>query len=267
MNMSLECSENEIVKSAQPADLRPDLLARARRMAVINNKDHPWKDLDDPALLKNAALYKKDYKTGEEGITLAGILLLGTDEIIHAVVPHYKTDLIFRGREFDWNEDRDEVRTNLMDSYDRIMAFVIRHLPSPFYLEGTVRYNIRNIIFREIAVNLLVHREYSDPYPACFVIERDRIFTENANQPYFHGKIGPKTDTPYPKNPTIARFFRQIGFAYDMGAGVRKISRYAGAYAGSQPVMTDSEIFRLDWKTNLFGYVKDPRGTIISVGD
>ena len=43
---------------------------------------------------------------------------------------------------------------------------------------------------------------------------------------------------------------------YKLGSGVRKITQYAEAYAGSQPILTDSDIFRLEWKTNLFQDVK-----------
>lgn len=43
---------------------------------------------------------------------------------------------------------------------------------------------------------------------------------------------------------------------YKLGSGVRKITQYAEAYAGSQPILTDSDIFRLERKTNLFQDVK-----------
>ena len=259
-------SENQIFKYARLDDLREDLIAKARKMAVIRDANHPWKELDDLELLKSASLYKRDVQTGEEGITLAGLLLLGKDEIIASVLPHFKTDLIIRVKDSSRYDDRDDVRTNLIDSYDRIMAFVAKHLPSPFYLEGTARIDIRNIIFREIAVNLLVHREYTNHYPAKLVIEKERIFTENGNKPYIHGNINPEMNTPYPKNPTIARFFKEIGLADELGSGVRKITQYAEAYAGSQPVLTDSDIFRLDWKTNLFQDVKSQeQDTIIMV--
>ena len=66
------------------------------------------------------------------------------------------------------------------------------------------------------------------------VIEKDRIFTENGNKPYIHGNINPEMNTPYPKNPTIARFFKEIGLADELGSGVRKITQYAEAYAGNQ---------------------------------
>ena len=132
------------------------------------------------------------------------------------------------------------------------MNFVNKHLPSPFYLEGTARIDVRNVIFREIAANILVHREYSSHFPARFVIEKDRIFTENGNKPYIHGNINPESSIPYPKNPTIAKFFKEIGLAEELGSGVRNLVKYSQIYGGSIPSLTDSEIFKLDWKINLF---------------
>ena len=192
-------SENQIFKYADINDLRPDLIARARKMAVIRDSNHPWKEMDDLELLRSAFLYKKDILTGDYGITLACILLFGKDEIIISALPHFKTDLIIRVKDRERYDDRNDVRTNLIDSYYDIMAFVAKHLPSPFYLEGTSRIDIRNIIFREIAVNLLVHRKYTNHYPAKLVLEKDRIFTENGNKPYIHGNINPDTNIPYPK--------------------------------------------------------------------
>ena len=50
---------------------------------------------------------------------------------------------------------------HLIDSYDRILAFIQKHLPDPFYLEGIERRSPRDHIFREVASNMLIHREYA----------------------------------------------------------------------------------------------------------
>jgi len=58
-------------------------------------------------------------------------------------------------------------------------------LPDPFYLEdteqGPQRTSIRDKIVREIASNILIHREYTNGFPAKIIIERKRIYSENAN--------------------------------------------------------------------------------------
>jgi ATP-dependent DNA helicase RecG len=190
-------------------------------------------------------LYSKNYQTNEEGITLAGILLFGKEKTILSVVPHYKTDLILRRENLDRYDDRDDVRVNLIDSFERIIAFGEKYLPDPFYLEGTQRISVRNKILREIASNILMHREFTSAFPAKFIIEKNQIRTENANKPYGHGKINLKDFSPYPKNPTIARVFKEIGFADELGSGVRNLTKYVKIYSNSTPELIEEDIFKI----------------------
>lgn len=69
-------------------------------------------------------------------------------------------------------------------------------------------------------------REYLSSFPAKFLIEKDRVFTENANRPHGYGLIDPNSFSPFPKNPLISRFFREIGLAEELGSGVRNLYKY-----------------------------------------
>lgn len=237
-------SENRIYPHAELADLREDLIARVRKIAGIQRKDHPWMRMDDMELLKSAQLHQVNLETGKNGITLAGILLLGKDESILSAVPHHRTDLILRIKNIDRYDDRDVVHTNLIDSYDRIMAFIAKHLPDPFHLERDTRVSLRELIFREIASNILIHREYSNPFPAKLIIGKDDVRTENSNKSHGFGLIDPKSFSPFPKNPVIARFFREIGRADELGSGVRNLTKYGEAYGGRMPELMEGDIFR-----------------------
>ncbi len=237
-------SENRIYPYAGLVDLREDLFFRVRKIAGIQRKDHPWLRMDDMELLKSAQLHQTDLETGKSGITLAGILLLGKDDTILSAVPHHRTDLILRVNNLDRYDDRDDVRTNLIDSYDRIMAFIAKHLPDPFYLERDMRISLRELIFREIASNLLIHREYSNPFPAKLIIEHDAVRTENSNKPHGFGPIDPTSFSPFPKNPVIARFFREIGRADELGSGVRNLTKYGKTFGGRLPELTEGDVFK-----------------------
>ena len=78
--------------------------------------------------------------------------------------------------------------------------------------------SLRDNIFREIVVNLLIHREFLNAFPAKLVIEKDRIYTENSNKPHGYGLIDPANFSPFPKNPVIAGFFKQIAWAEELGS-------------------------------------------------
>jgi len=238
-------SENKVYPHLGLDDLDRDLIAKCRKIATLRWEDHPWGGLDDLELLKSAQLYQTDSETGKSGLTLAGILLLGQQLPLLQAVPHHRTDLILRKVDLDRYDDRDFVDVNLVESYERIMAFVRKHLPDPFYLEGTTSISIRDAIFREVASNILIHREYTNAFPAKLIIEQGQVRTENSSRPHGFGRLDPATFTPYPKNPVIARFFRQIGRADELGSGMRKMMKYGRTYGGADPELFEGDVFKM----------------------
>ena len=238
-------TENKIYPHTSLNDLRRDLISRCRKIATRQRANHPWDNMDDLDLIKSAQLHQTNPETGESGITLAGILLLGKDRVILSALPHHRTDLILRKVNIDRYDDRDLVTTNLIESYERIMAFVAKHLPDPFFLEGDNRISLRDTIFREIASNILIHREYLNAFPAKLIIEQRQIRTENSNKPHGSGQINPATFSPFPKNPVIARFFREIGRADELGSGVRNLMKYGKLFSNSNPQMIEGDIFKI----------------------
>ena len=182
-------------------DLRLDLLPKLRVMAANNSgQDRPWNAMTDEELLKSTRLYTKDRATGESGYNLAAIMLLGKDDVIADVVPAYVTDAIFRKVNVDRYDDREIIKTNLIESYEQLMEFGRKHLPDKFYLEQDQRRSLRNIITREMVANTLIHREYTSSYQAKFVIERTRMYVENANRASQIAKLTPDAIEPNPKS-------------------------------------------------------------------
>ena len=83
-----------------------------------------------------------------------------------------------------------------------------------------------------------------NPFPAKLIIERGQVRTENSNKPHGFSVLNPDTFTPYPKNPVIAKFFREIGRADELGSGMRKMMKYGKAYGGADPEMIEGDVFR-----------------------
>lgn len=237
-------SERKVYRFLQKEDLRLDLLPRVRTMASMKRANHPWIELDDESLLRSANLYLKDYETGEEGFTLAAALILGKDDVIASIAPAYKTDAYVQLEDTDRYDDRLIVRTNLIEAYDALLGFAQKHLPDRFFLEGTQAVSLRDIISRELITNTLIHREYTNPFPAKFVIDRDGIHTENASRPRFIGVLSPERFNPLPKNPIIADFFANIGLAETLGSGTRNLFKYSWIYGGGEPVLEEGDVFR-----------------------
>jgi ATP-dependent DNA helicase RecG len=114
--------------------------------------------------------------------------------------------------------------------------------------------------FREVASNILIHREYTNAFPAKLIIERGQVRTENSNKPHGFGVLNPETFTPFPKNPVIAAFFRQIGRADELGSGMRKLMRYGKAYGGDDPKMVEGDVFQIIVKVPEFGLANEGSG-------
>ena len=76
-------------------------------------------------------------------------------------------------------------------------------------------------------------------------IEKDRMYTENANRSSGDGIITPDNMEPNPKNPIIASFFRNIGWSDRLGSGVRNIFKYSKYYSGEEPEFVEGDVFRI----------------------
>lgn len=112
----LTYTEDTIYPAIRPQDLRLDLLPRIRNLIRSRMNQHPWLELGDEQLLLKAGLYQRNWETGKEGYTLAAVLLLGPDEMIHGVIPHYKTDALLRREQVDRYDDRDTIYCNIIEA-------------------------------------------------------------------------------------------------------------------------------------------------------
>ena len=94
---------------------------------------------------------------------------------------------------------------------------------------------------------MLIHREYSNSFPAIFAIYRDKIVSENWNIPYTYGHIDLSTACPHRKNPTIANVFSQTGIVEELGSGIRKMFKYTPLYSnGKEPDIEENDIYRIE---------------------
>ncbi|NJX17652.1 AAA family ATPase, partial [Tamlana crocina] len=82
-------TENEIFPNLHFEDLDQELFTKARNLIRSNRSDHPWMTIKDEELLKEASLWRKDFRTGQEGLTLAAALIFGKDTTIQSLLPAY----------------------------------------------------------------------------------------------------------------------------------------------------------------------------------
>ena len=231
-NLGLEFLDFEVIK-------------KAKKMAMGRVDNHAWADMDEEEILRSSGLILTDPDTGREGITLAAILLFGKDSTIMSVLPQYKTDAIYRVKNMDRYDDREVIITNLIDSFRKLMDFGKKHLNDVFVTEGDQSISARDKILREVVSNILAHRDYSNAYSAKFVIEQDVMYTENSNLPHGHGELQLNKFEAFPKNPPISKVFREIGYADELGSGMRNTNKYTKLYSGGTPSFIEDDVFRI----------------------
>lgn len=161
------------------------------------------------------------------------------------VAPAYVTDAIVRKTNIDRYNDREIIKTNLVESYGRLMDFGKKHLPDKFFLENDMNKSLRNSILREMISNVLMHREFSSSYTAKFVIEKDKMYVENADSSAGEECITEDNLEPNSKNSLIASFFGNMGYVDKLGSGVRNLFKYSKYYSGQEPEFMEGDIFRI----------------------
>ncbi|GHU16635.1 hypothetical protein FACS1894163_06320 [Spirochaetia bacterium] len=148
---SMAFTERKLFPYVTKKELRPDIIKRARQMALNKTTDHPWEHISDMELFKSAGLYEENWVSNEKGFNLAAILLFGRDEVIRSCVPGYITDAILRKENLDRYDDRLMVETNLIDSYSILMEFVAKHTLDRFFLVDDKNVSVRNWLLNRAA--------------------------------------------------------------------------------------------------------------------
>ena len=84
----------------------------------------------------------------------------------------------------------------------------------------------------------------------------------NGNKARGLGAISLTDFVPYPKNPVIALVFKEIGWAEELGSGVRNIVKYSKVYSGTTPEFIDGDVFKT--KISLNGINRSDGGVQLS---
>lgn len=211
-------------------DLDLDALTRYRRRYQTEDPGSPWNGYDDLRFLQALGAHRRDRQTGQEGFTVAGLLLFGSREALRDWRGRHLID--FRRLPEDgsaqerWS-DRVAWERHIFGAFEAIYPRLVRDLPNPFRLQQGVRRGEgpAQIAMREALVNLLVHADYSES-KASLVFRHDQgcDFRNpgNSRVPSSDLLSGDRSD---PRNPILVAAFRYIGLADEAGTGIPKILR------------------------------------------
>ncbi|MEI7857530.1 MAG: ATP-binding protein [Methanomicrobiales archaeon] len=213
-------------------DLDLDTLRSYRNRFRSTKPTHPWNSLDDHEFLRSIGGLTRDRASGEEGLTLAGLLMFGKLRPILDAVPHYLVDYQERRAEDDdgtrWV---DRVTTdgtwsgNLYDFFQIAIQKLYRDLKVPFKLAGPSRIDDTPVheALREALTNTLVHADYSGTIPILIIKRPDMFMFRNPGTmrvPVEDAIRGGASDC---RNRNLQTMFDLIGYGERAGSGLPKI--------------------------------------------
>ncbi len=238
-------SETQIFPELQMNDLNEEIFDKVRKLIAAINTTHSWLTASSERILRDVNFLRKDFNSGDEGLTLAAALVFGKDETIGSILPAYKLDVMVRRKNTDrWDDRLPPLRTNLVDTYIKVLKFVKDQWPEKFFTEGEQRKDLRELIFRELVANVIIHREYNTALASEIIIYTDRVEAKNPNKPRFTGPLDLETFNAEAKNPNIRKFFSELNWADEIGSGVKNINKYLNYFTpGAKPSFIEGDTF------------------------
>ena len=209
-------------------DIDKETLRKYRQIFEIRNEGHVWNSLDDKTFLEKLGGYRKDRRTGVEGLTLAGLMMFGTGQAIREEFSNVFMD--YRNEtevtvDVRWNDRITYDGTwenNLFNFFSKVTPKLTEDLPKPFKLEGLQRIDETPVhkAVREAFVNLIIHADYLMDAGTLKIIKKNKgfVFTNPGIlklpiEDIFRG------GNSKPRNPHMQTMLRMVGFGDNAGSG------------------------------------------------
>jgi ATP-dependent DNA helicase RecG len=177
--------------------------------------------LPDERLLEALGLISK------EGVTLAGVLLVGKPEVIARVAPQHEVTFI-RYRSATRYDQRRDLRGPLLSVLREMEQLVsVNNRVKTVQEEGFGQLEFPDLsweVAREAVLNAVSHRDYFLREGVQVALYRDRL--EITNPGGFIGGVTPKNVLRHPpvhRNELLARAFQSVGLVNRVGLGVDRI--------------------------------------------
>ncbi|MBN8506048.1 MAG: AAA family ATPase [Burkholderiales bacterium] len=230
-------------------DIDRDSLRIYRQMLKDEKPGHPYLEQDDLAFLTSLRGWRRDRASGEQGLTLAGLLMFGRWEAIQEALPHYFLDY----------QERPEAKTelrwvdrlvpdgswsgNLFEFYRRVYRKLIADLKVPFALKDGQRQDDTpvHVALREALVNTLVHADYTGRLSVLVVKRPDMFGFRNPGGlrlPIEQVIRGGESDC---RNRILHQMFLLIGLGERGGSGMPKIFSGWQSSHWRQPLLREKD--------------------------
>ena len=223
--------DSRILPSYNLNDIHLATLRTYRQVFANRTPDNPWNQEPDIEFLRRIGAWRKNRETGEEGLTLAGLLMFGTHPVIQEELPFYMLDYQERLEAKTENRWIDRVTLdgswsgNLYDFYRKVYSKLVDNLKVPFVLDGDQRRDETSVhvAIREALVNVLVHADYTER-ASVLVVKRPDLFGFR-NPGLMRISLDAALEGGYHdcRNRLLHQMFRYVGIGDQAGSGIPKI--------------------------------------------
>lgn len=227
-------------------DLDSESIAQYRNRFSARNTAHAWLSEDIPGFLRKLGAWRKDRDTGEEGVTVAGLLMFGTEDALADKGHGLKYQLDYRERPTNAIADRwtDRVTIdgtwtpNLFQFYLKVYAKLTSGLRLPFAYQSAATTTPSPSLFpdpvrtgqspvheaiQEALVNSLIHADYQGQGGIVIERFRDRIELSNPGRLLVSVVQLMRGGVSECRNENLQTMFRMIGAGDEAGSGIDKI--------------------------------------------
>ncbi|MCL2304528.1 MAG: putative DNA binding domain-containing protein [Planctomycetaceae bacterium] len=199
---------------------------------------HPANPGFDPRQPDKDFLYHWGYlvKDGRRLLPTRGaVMLFGSPLAVHQLIPRPTLDVQFLG--YSMNDPLPETRwidrivceENIVQAWEQLLAKYLFFMPKPFRDIDPVTLTRRDAppgfrVFREAAVNLLIHQDYGDhSRKAAIKFYRDGVQFWNPGDVFGDDTRLWEPGEKEVRNPSLAMAFRRIAMCEQAGTGLRMI--------------------------------------------
>ncbi|MEW5807412.1 MAG: ATP-binding protein [Acidobacteriota bacterium] len=211
----------EIIERSTDKDLDPSEIQNLRRIILHEAQNQELARLEDRALMEAMGLITK------EGVTIAGLLLVGKKESINHHIPQH--EIIFlrykSPTRYDQRKDMRKALLSVLAEMEQLVS--VNNRVKTIQEEGFGQLEFPDLsweVAREAVLNAITHRDYFLRQGIQISLYRDRL--EVISPGGFIGGITPENVLRHPpvhRNELLARTFQTIGLVNRIGLGVDRI--------------------------------------------
>lgn len=229
-----EPQDASVVEGFGLTDLDAETVKAFRNRFGSREPDHPFLALDDVELLCQLGGWRRDRVSGREGLTMAGLLMFGTERGLLDALPHYHVD--YQEQLSNDPEQRWTFRItvdgkwapNLFNLYYRVYPRLVDGLAVPFKLdERATRVDETHVheALREALVNTLIHADHQSSRPITVIKRRDAFVFFNPGRLRIPREALYQGGVSDPRNPSLQKMYQMLGLGEKAGSGFQKILR------------------------------------------